>query len=184
MAKPAVIIIDMLKDFFEVGHLADTRNELVQQINKLIKTARSNCVPIIWVRQEFEPDLSDAFLAQRKENIRMTIKGTQGVEILDELYRQPNDFEVVKKRYSAFYRTDLDEVLGKLRPSKLILAGVNTHACIRMAAIDAYQRDFEVEVVSDCVSSKDQEHHRMTLDYMDGHICKVVDLANLNLSSI
>jgi isochorismate hydrolase len=53
-----------------------------------------------------------------------------------------------------------------------------------MAAIDAYQRDYDVVVVSDCVSSNDRNHHQVTLDYVDGHICQVIPLEKLSFSSI
>lgn len=180
MPKPVLIIIDMLEDFFHKGNLKSVRLELTNSINQLIGEARKRSIPVLWVRQEFEPDLSDAFLAQRKEKILITIKGTAGVNVLGELDRRSNDLEVIKKRYSAFFKTNLDEVLDKIRPSKLILAGVNTHACVRMTAIDAYQRDFDVVVVADCVFSNDQVHHQVTLEYMDGHICQVIALSDLS----
>jgi nicotinamidase-related amidase len=179
MSKPLLVIIDMLEDFFLKGTLQQARPQLTHSINQLIAYARKNGFPVLWVRQEFESDLSDAFLAQKKENIFLTIKGTKGVKLLNELDRRSDDLEVIKKRYSAFYNTDLDNILDQIRPSKLIIAGVNTHACVRMTAIDAYQRDIEVIVVADCVLSNDPEHHRVTLDYMDGHICQVLSLDEL-----
>ena len=75
-----------------------------------------------------------------------------------------------------FYGTELESLLEKLDADPLILAGVNTHACIRTAAIDAYQRDFQVIIVRDCVASKDLEHHEITLDYLDGGAANVVGL--------
>jgi maleamate amidohydrolase len=48
---------------------------------------------------------------------------------------------IIKKRYSGFYGTTLDETLARLAPDAIILAGINTHACIRTTAVDAYQRD-------------------------------------------
>jgi isochorismate hydrolase len=80
----------------------------------------------------------------------------------------------IKKRYSAFYGTTLDHILAGLRPDGLILAGINTHACIRTAAIDAYQRDWEVILAADCVDSYDQEHHEISLRYMNGKIASVM----------
>ena len=67
----------------------------------------------------------------RKENIRITIAGTEGAQILPELDVQPVDTVVVKKRYSAFFRTTLDEVLATLRTDILVVGGINTHACVR-----------------------------------------------------
>ncbi len=77
---------------------------------------------------------------------------------------------MIKKRYSAFFGTDLDERLGKLGVDTLILTGVNTHACIRTTAIDAYQRDLEVIFASECLASYDGEHARISMRYMDGKI--------------
>ena len=109
----------------------------------------------------------------------MFVKGTPGPRILDELVRDDSDIEIVKKRYSMFYGTGLESLLQDLDADPLILAGVNTHACIRTAAIDAYQRDFQVIIVRDCVASKDLEHHKITLDYLDSGITSVVRLSEL-----
>ena len=79
---------------------------------------------------------------------------------------------LVKKRYSAFFGTDLDETLAVIRPEILVLAGINTHACVRTTAIDAYQRDYEVLVASDCVASYDAGHHEVTKRYLDAGIAR------------
>lgn len=172
----AVLVIDMLEDFFEDGHLKTARGELVRNINTLTEQAREKGTPVIWVRQEFKEDLSDAFLIMRKENISITIAGTKGSRILSELKRDPEDQEVVKKRYSAFFGTELDALLSGLGANELIMAGVNTHACVRTAAIDAYQRDLEVTIPVECVASNDPDHHDVTLEYLDGHIAVIVPL--------
>jgi maleamate amidohydrolase len=179
MGRPAIFVIDMLNDCFGHVELDRRRVALCSSINQLTAFARANRFPVIWIRQEFEPDLSDAFLDMKTENIRMFIKGTPGPRILDELVRDDSDIEIVKKRYSIFYGTRLESLLQELDANPLILAGVNTHACIRAAAIDAYQRDFQVLIVRDCVASKDPEHHKITLDYLDGGISRVMSLSEL-----
>jgi nicotinamidase-related amidase len=166
----------MLNDCFGHAELERVRAALCASINRLTAFARERGFPVVWVRQEFEPDLSDAFLDMKRENIRMFIKGTRGPLILDELIRDQTDIEVVKKRYSMFYGTDLESLLHELHADSLILAGVNSHACIRTAAIDAYQRDFPVTIVRECVASKDLKHHEITMDYLDGGIATVVTL--------
>jgi nicotinamidase-related amidase len=89
---------------------------------------RSLSHPAIWMRQEFEPKLSDAFPEMRDKGIRVAIKGTPGCEILPELAKSSSDLVVIKKRYSAFYNVKLDEILADLVPDGVVLAGVNTHA--------------------------------------------------------
>ncbi|MGL4231371.1 MAG: cysteine hydrolase family protein [Casimicrobium sp.] len=177
MSRAAVFIIDMLNDCFGHAELQRRRASLCSSINELTDFARANGFPVIWVRQEFEPDLSDAMLDMKRENIHMFIKGTKGPLILDELTRSDSDFEIVKKRYSMFFGTDLDALIQPLEIDHVVLAGVNTHACIRVAAIDAYQRDLEVTIVRECVASKDVHHHDVTMDYLDGGIATVSSLA-------
>jgi nicotinamidase-related amidase len=179
MGGTALFVIDMLNDCFGHAELDRKRAALCSSINQLTALARARGFPVIWVRQEFEPDLSDAFLDMRRENVRMFIKGTPGPLILDELVRHDSEIEIVKKRYSIFYGTGLESLLRSLEADSLILAGVNTHACIRTAAIDAYQRDFQVTIVRECVASKDAEHHEMTLDYLGGGIATLVTLGEL-----
>ena len=179
MGRPAIFVIDMLNDCFGHAELDRTRTSLCSSINQLTELARARGFPVIWVRQEFEPDLSDAFVDMKAENIRMFIKGTRGPLILDELVRADLDIEIVKKRYSVFYGTDLESWLQILQIDSLILAGVNGHACIRTSAIDAYQRDFPVTLVRECVASKDAKHHEITMEYLDGGIATVVTLSEL-----
>jgi nicotinamidase-related amidase len=131
-------------------------------------------VPVLWVRQEFEADLSDALLEVRQKGIRSTIRGTPGCEIVPELKPADGERVLVKMRYSAFFGTDLDQVLAELQPDALILAGVNTHACIRTTAIDAYQRDWPVILALDCIGSYDKEHHDVSVRYMRDKIARVM----------
>jgi nicotinamidase-related amidase len=180
MRRPALIIIDMLNDFLEKWPAEQSR-VLIQSINELVLLIRKTGGPVIWVRQEFEPDLRDAFSTMRKEKISITIKGTHGSQIASELAVASSDPIIVKKRYSAFYRTNLDHLLQELSPGALIIAGINTHACVRMTAIDAYQRDWNVILAADCVGSYDQEHHRVSLNYLRQEIATV--LANQEIRS-
>jgi nicotinamidase-related amidase len=163
----------MLQDFLENWE-PNRKRMLIQSINELVGIARTLGHPVLWVRQEFEPDLRDAFLEMKTRQIRITIKGTRGCQIVSELAVEDSDVCIVKKRYSAFYGTNLDETLAPLRPDALILAGINTHACIRTTAIDAYQRDWKVILASDCVDSYDREHHDISLRYMKDKVASVM----------
>ncbi len=135
---------------------------------------RDNNQLIVWIRQEFSPDLSDAFPEMRAKGIRTTIKGTPGCEVVPELVVAPSDPVIVKKRYSAFFGTTLDALLDRIDPLALIVAGINTHACIRMTAIDAYQRNRRVILAADCIDSYDRQHHEISIGYMKDKIAEVM----------
>src|SRR5258708_5753596 len=171
-----VTIMDVMVDFRD-RWAAQDRGALVAAIGARADTFRAAGHPVVWVRQEFAPDLSDAFREMRRDNIRVTIKGTDGSRIIPELVPGTDDLQVVKKRYSAFFGTPLDEMIRTRRIDTLVLAGVNTHACVRTTAIDAYQRDLEVIIPREAVGSYDQEHAAVSLRYMDGKIASVVSVA-------
>jgi nicotinamidase-related amidase len=173
MRRPALVAIDMLNDFF-AQYEAARKDRLVRSINELVAIMRGHGRPVIWVRQEFDPDLHDAFPEMRAKQISITIKGTSGCEILPGLAVSPTDPVIVKKRYSAFFGTGLDPLLSEIEPDALILVGINTHACIRTAAIDAYQRDWPVVLAEDCIDSYDREHHEISLRYMRDKIASVM----------
>jgi nicotinamidase-related amidase len=173
MKKPALIVIDMVNDCLQ-SWAPSSKQQLVQSTNALISIMREQDRPVIWVRQEFQADLRDAFPEMRAKGIRITIQGTPGCEIAAGLAVAPTDAVVVKKRYSAFFGTTLDQLLARLKPDSLVLAGINTHACIRMTAIDAYQRDWQVILALDCIDSYDQEHHDISLRYLRGKIASVM----------
>ena len=173
--RAALIVVDMLVDFFDgSSELSAQRTRLVSGINAIAASFRAAGQPVIWVRQEFRSDLSDAFVDMRRRRVAITIAGTVGSQILPDLQRAPTDQVIVKKRYSAFFRTPLEDLLRALDPSTLVIAGINTHACVRTTVIDAYQRDFDVVVASDCVGSYDAAHHDMTLSYLDGRIARLL----------
>jgi len=173
--KAAVLVIDMLEDFFLSGPLSERRGRLTAATNRLVIAARDAAVPVIWVRQEFESDLSDAYLLMKDKGNRITIRGTNGCKLLSELDVSEADHEIIKKRYSAFFDTDLEYLLVSQGIEHLIMAGVNTHACIRSSAVDAYQRDYRVTIALDAVDSYDENYHVESLRYFEQSIGKLQD---------
>jgi nicotinamidase-related amidase len=169
MTRNCLIVIDMQNDFLERLE-DDTRAALILNTNQLIDVFRASGCPVIWVQQLLSPDLSDAPLFIRDGRISVVIEGTPGAQIHPDLARHDEDTLVIKKRYSAFFETNLQQILSDLAPEQITLAGVNTHACVRTTAIDAYQRDMRVLLASDCLASHNAEHGRISMAYMDGNI--------------
>jgi nicotinamidase-related amidase len=72
----------------------------------------------------------------------------------------------LKPKHSAFFSTVLDTLLTYLKARRLILAGFAADQCVLMSAVDAYLRDFEIYVPSDCVASATQADNAAALRYM------------------
>lgn len=161
-----LLLIDIQEDFFRAGRLFEKRAQFTTAINELLTLFREENHNIIWVRQVFKEDLSDSYLALRHAKQQWTIEGTAGCELLAELTRLPDEPEIIKKRYSAFFQTELDALLQEISPSEIVIAGVNTHACVRVTAIDAYQRDYKLVLAQECIDSYDQGCHEESFNYM------------------
>src|SRR5690349_18566428 len=74
--RAVLIVVDMLNDFFERSPvLAMQRARLVASANLLARGFRGRGLPVFWVRQEFAPDLHDAFPEMRAKNLSVTIAG-------------------------------------------------------------------------------------------------------------
>ena len=110
----AALIIDMQADFFAHDRLSRRRTALAERINGLVAICREAGVPVIWVRQEWANDLSDAMLDAKRKGTRLVIAGTPGAALLAELENRPTDPVILKKRYSAFFGTNLEQLLDSL----------------------------------------------------------------------
>ena len=166
----ATVFIDLQVDFFSHERLRRIRQLLTSNVNALAASARRYGSQVIWVKLIHAADLHDASLEVRNGGHRIVIEGTTGANLLPELNVLDSDSVVVKKRYSAFFRTDLDAILNRIACKTIIVAGINTHACVRATVVDAYQRDYSVWIAKDCVDSYDEEHHAISMKYMDGKL--------------
>jgi ureidoacrylate peracid hydrolase len=81
---------------------------------------------------------------------------------MPELGVRPEDFIVVKQRYSPFLGTDLDIIIRTLGIKTVVLVGVNTNNCVLCTAFEAFNRDLEVILLEDCCASMNgpQFHER------------------------
>jgi nicotinamidase-related amidase len=172
--SPVFVFVDLLEDFFAKPPMSHRRPRICNAVNDLVGLARQHEYPIVWVRQEFEPDLNDAYVSMRETGTRITIRGTGGSDLLEELKRVSSDHEIVKKRYSAFFGTNLARLLQELGCDRIVLGGANTHACVRATAVDAFQMDYHVILAADAISSYDEQYHRESMRYLAQSIGKAM----------
>ena len=119
----------------------------------------------------------DVVMRPREHNL----EDSPHCELMPELGPDPTDFVLVnKKQFSAFYATDLDQLLGLLDISTLIMLGVGTNTCILSTALDAFNRRLKVIVAADCVVSLNGDDlHEASLELMHRTIAWVMPSADL-----
>ena len=84
---------------------------------------------------------------------------------------------VFKRRYSAFFATELALLLREQGTERVIVAGVKTNVCIRATVQDAFAHGFQPVVVRGAVDSNRPHLHEAALEDIARYFGEVVDLA-------
>ena len=96
----------------------------------------------------------DRLTPGRRSTVREhNIEGSAGTEIIPELQREGDYVIDNKKRLDCFYGTDLRMLLDTLGVKNVVLMGINTNTCVLNTAFSAFNFDYRVVVLSDCVGS-------------------------------
>ena len=69
-----------------------------------------------------------------------TIKGTEGVKVINELAPLPEDVIVEKRMMSGFFGSDLDFTLRQKKVKRLIITGVRTEFCLLKTVLDQLRK--------------------------------------------
>ncbi len=78
-----------------------------------------------------------------------------------------DDYKIQKRRYSAFYGTDLEFLLKGLKAETLVLTGGLTDVCVHYTFVDGHQGDYFCRVVEDCVAGSSLAAHQASLNAME-----------------
>jgi nicotinamidase-related amidase len=163
-APVALVLIDVINDLEFPGgeRLARHALPMAKRLAALKARARKARVPAIYVNDNFGKWQSD--LTRLLEHTLGA--DTRGRPMVELLRPQPDDYFVLKPKHSGFFSTTLDILLEYLKVRTLILTGVAGNICVLFTAQDAFLRDLNVVVPSDCVASNDARANRFALDHM------------------
>jgi len=160
--KPALIVVDMIKDNVGMHLSANKSNEftkIIPNLQRLLKECRTRGIPVVFANDSFmEGDL--LFSGRMRPH---AIRGTQGVKVIEELGPEPGDTVLEKRRLSAFFKTDLDMTLRLWKVDTIIVTGIATPGCVYMTAMDGFSYDFKVIILEDCCAAHKLEIHETFL---------------------
>ena len=160
----ALLVVDMVVGFMEPGHnlyCGDEAREIVPRVRRLIEDELAKGSAVFFICDNHDPDDLEFQMFPVH-----CVKGTEEAEVIGELAGY-DGVMIPKRRYSAFYDTDLERRLTEFAPDKIIICGVCTDICVMHTASDARNRDYPVEVPADCVASFDPSAHAYALDHME-----------------
>lgn len=179
-ASTALVVIDMQNDYCSPGGDFDKRGisvapaqGIVPKIQRLLDSARENGFFVLYTAMVFDEftyeDRHHRIVPERMRDRKLCFRGTWGADVMEELSPRPGERITEKCRYSAFYNTGLDVLLRNRGIKTLVLTGVVTNVCVESTARDAWNRDFDVIVISDATASYSQELHEATLKNVAFH---------------
>jgi nicotinamidase-related amidase len=162
----ALLIVDVINDldFPEAKQLARFIPALADQIARLKRRAKVAKVPVIYVNDNFgrwRSDL-DALIEHCREG--------KGRSLIEKLYPEQDDYFVLKPKHSGFFSSTLETLLRYLGVRHLIITGIAGNFCILFTANDAYMRDYELTVPSDCVISNTAKENKEVLQLMQRYL--------------
>lgn len=152
----ALLIIDM-QNYFE--GIADS---ILTNLSKTIEACRKANVPVLYTQHGYEnPDRDSGMLGQWWDD--PIIVGTKNWEFIPQVAPHEDEKVIAKMRYSAFYKTDLEQYLMSIGIKNVIIGGVMTNLCCETTARDAFVRDFRVFFLVDGTASVSRVYHFTTL---------------------
>jgi nicotinamidase-related amidase len=187
--KTALLIVDMQNDFVREGAPLEVpeARATIPQHRDLIALCRKAAIPIVYARYVVGPQTTLPEWSSKLEwttqvgppvwacrrghrryygDVDRTLECT---DVIDEICPEPGDYVVDKYAYSAFFRTNLHDILRSLGAESLLVTGTVTQVCVEESARQAFHHGYKTTIVSDAVSSRQPHRHAAALDTFAGH---------------
>jgi len=181
--NPALLVIDVQNGFMSNGgsyhHLGmkiSNYQDIIPKLKELISICRKHNVPVFYtqaVRESSGIDLltrSHRILPKaREERIKkrpICVRGTWDAKIVDAIKPTNKDHIVIKRRDSAFQDTETEVWLNSLKVNTLIFCGIDTSICVETSLRDAFNRGYDVILISDATASSNVRHYKTTIEHV------------------
>jgi nicotinamidase-related amidase len=161
----ALLLVDVINDFEFPGGEKLLRNALpvARRIKRMKQAMRARGIPTIYANDNFGRWKSDF----REVLAHCLDKDARGKPIAALLRPEPDDYFVLKPKYSAFYGSVLDTLLKYLGARELVLAGFAGDMCVLFSASDAYMRDYQLRVPRNCIASETPARNRRAIAFLN-----------------
>jgi nicotinamidase-related amidase len=178
VTRTALVVIDGINAFYDprgpnyYPEVAAT----VDPIVTLLRHARERGTLIVHAVERHRPGLEDFEWRVLPEH---SFIGSFESEIFPPFTPATGDRElqIPKRRFSAFFATDLALVLREQRVDAVVLAGVKTNVCVRATAQDAFANGFSVVIVREATNSNRPHLAEASLEDVSRYMGRVVTLS-------
>lgn len=175
--KTALLLVDVINSFFEAGHpnYYAGVGDVLEPMRQLRSAARASGAITVHAVERHRTEFHD--FEWNKLPIHHLADAHDADYFEDFRPEGANETAVFKRRFSAFFATDLALFLTEQKVERVIIAGVKTNVCIRATAQDAFANGFEPIVVREATNSNRPHLAEASLEDIDRYMGKVVGLA-------
>lgn len=174
----ALILVDVIASFFDQNepNYYPEASAVLEPIAQLLATARERGTLVVHAVERHYPGFEDYEFSKLPRHHEI---GASDAEFFPGFGPQDTGREVVvpKRRFSAFYATDLDLLLREQDIRRVLLVGVKTNVCIRASAQDAFAGGFEVWVPRETTNSNRPHLAEASLEDIERYIGRVPTFA-------
>ncbi len=158
--KKAIIVVDMTKDNV-TGIFEKLCKPIIPVINNLTEVFRENNFPVIFANDSF---FEEDFIFKGKMPPH-SLRYTEGSEVTDKLIVKDGDIILPKRRFSAFFKTDLDMTLRTKKVEQVCVCGITSTFCVLATAFDSFCNDFATVIIEDATTAHKIEFHKQVMNF-------------------
>ena len=104
------------------------------------------------------------FMETHFENLAQAQSGMARERVLQDLGPEATDIVLPKRRFSAFFKTDLDQTLRTCGLDTVAIGGINSHVCVMATALDAICHDFYTVLLEDLCAAYRRDIHENAMN--------------------
>jgi maleamate amidohydrolase len=171
----ALVLVDVINAFFhrDGAFHYEASAEVVPGLRRLLEAARRGGRLVVHAREAHHPGLDDFETGKLPAHCAV---GSFDAEFVPGIEPVEGEIEIPKRRFSAFFATDLALLLGEQGVRRVVVAGAKTNVCVRATVQDAFANGFDPVVVRGTANSNRPHLHEATLEDIDLYFGTVIDL--------
>ncbi len=161
MQNKALVVIDIQND------ITKNYKEIIENVNAAVDWAVGNNIYVIYIKHE-----------NTSAGTRTFKHNTRGAELVPEL-KIVSDRIFTKYKGSVLACAEFVEFIDKNGINDFYIAGADAVACVKSSCYNLCKANYNVCVLSDCITSYDKTKIPEMLQYYESKGCRLVTLKDL-----
>lgn len=156
----ALIVVDMQNDFINGALAVPNADTIIPIVNEYIKLFEKNNLMIVFTR-DWHPENHCSFKENEGIWPKHCVQNTYGAEFHKDLYMPTNKYIISKaflpdlEAYSAFEKTELDDLLKKNNIDTVFVCGLATDYCVKQTVLSALKLGYKTYLLVDAIKGVD-----------------------------